>query len=213
MVGFNRRFAPLVLEAKKFFGEQTGPLSVIYRVNAGAIPPEHWTQDLEEGGGRVIGEVCHFVDLLQFLCGAKPIQVYALAGGKPEGNLVEDNVTISIAFEDGSIGTIAYFSTGDKVIPKEYIEVYGAGKTFIIDDFRRARYASGGNVKTIRDRGQDRGQAGTLSAFVDQILGERPVPVPFDELVYTTLATFRVLDSIRTGNVMPVGWSTEYDVD
>lgn len=213
MVGFNRRFAPLVLEAKKFFGEQAGPLSMIYRVNAGAIPPDHWTQDLEEGGGRIIGEVCHFVDLLQFLCGAKPIEVYALAGGKPEGDPVEDNVTITIAFENGSIGTIAYFSTGDKVIPKEYIEVYGAGKTFLIDDFRRARYGSGGNVRTLRGLGQDKGQPGTLSAFVDSVLGKRPVPIPFDELVYTTLTTFRVLDSIRIRSVLPIEWSSGCNVD
>jgi polar amino acid transport system substrate-binding protein len=213
MVGFNRRFAPLVLEAKKFFREQPGPLSMIYRVNAGAIPPDHWTQDPEEGGGRVIGEVCHFVDLLQFLCSAKPSKVYALAGGKPKGDPTEDNVTITVAFENGSIGTIAYFSTGDKAIPKEYIEVYGAGKTFILDDFRRARYASGGNVRTIRGFGQDKGQAGTLSAFVESILGKRPVPIPFDELVYTTLTTFRVLDSIRTGSVMPIEWSSGCNVD
>jgi predicted dehydrogenase len=213
MVGFNRRFAPLVLEAKRFFGEQTGPLSMLYRVNAGAIPSEHWTQDPEEGGGRVIGEVCHFVDLLQFLCGSKPVKVYALAGAKPEGTSVDDNLTITIAFENGSIGTIAYFSNGDKAIPKEYIEVYGAGKTFIIDDFRRARYASGGNVRTIRGRGQDKGQSGALSAFVDSVMGKRAVPIPFDELVYTTLTTFRILDSVRTGDEMPVEWLLEYDVD
>lgn len=211
MVGFNRRFAPLVLEAKKFFGEQIGPLSMLYRVNAGAIPLDHWTQDSEEGGGRVIGEVCHFVDLLQFLCGSKPVKVYALAGAKPEGTCAEDNLTITIAFDNGSIGSIAYFSTGDKAIPKEYIEVYGAGKTFIIDDFRRARYASGGNVRTIRGRGQDKGQAGTLTAFVDSVLGRRAVPVPLDELVYTTLTTFRILDSVRTGEEMSVEWLLEYD--
>ncbi len=213
MVGFNRRFAPLVLEAKKFFGEHTGPLSMLYRVNAGAIPLDHWTQDPEEGGGRIIGEVCHFVDLLQFLCGSKPVKVYALAGGKAEGASVEDNLTVTIGFENGSIGTIAYFSTGDKVIPKEYIEVYGAGKTFIIEDFRRARCASGGNVRTIRGRGQDKGQAGTLSAFADSVMGRRTELLPLDELVYTTLATFRILDSIHTGSEVPVEWSREHDAD
>ncbi len=213
MVGFNRRFAPLVLEAKRFFGEQTGPLSMLYRVNAGAIPLDHWTQDSEEGGGRVIGEVCHFVDLLQFLCGSEPVRVYALAGAKPEGVYAEDNLTITIAFENGSIGNIAYFSTGDRVIPKEYIEVYGAGKTFIIEDFRRARYASGGNVRTIKGRGQDKGQAGMLSAFVDSVLGRRAVPIPFDELVYTTLATFRILDSARAGKEIPVEWLLEHNAE
>jgi predicted dehydrogenase/threonine dehydrogenase-like Zn-dependent dehydrogenase len=211
MVGFNRRFAPLVLEAKKLFGEQGGPLSMIYRINAGAIPLDHWTQDPEEGGGRVIGEVCHFVDLLQFLCGSKPTKVYALAGAKPEGVPADDNLTITIAFDNGSIGTIAYFSTGDKAIPKEYIEIYGAGKTFVIDDFRRARCASGGSVRTIRGRGQDKGQAGTLSAFVNSVLGNGPAPIPFDELVSTTLTTFRILDSVSTGNEMPVTWLSEHN--
>lgn len=213
MVGFNRRFAPLVLEAKRFFGGQTEPLSMLYRVNAGAIPLDHWTQDPEEGGGRVIGEVCHFVDLLQFLCGSKPVKVYALAGAKPEGTCPEDNLTITIAFDNGSIGSIAYFSTGDRAIPKEYVEVYGVGKTFIIDDFRRARCASCGNVRTIRGRGQDKGQSGALSAFVDSVLGKRAVPIPLDELVYTTLTTFRIRDSVRTGEEMPVEWILEHDAE
>ena len=134
MVGSNRG-SLLVVEAKRAFAGHAGPLSMIYRINAGAVPSDHWTQDPEEGGGRVIGEVCHFVDLLQFLCGAKPESVYAVAAGKGDSGLPEDNLSITIRFEDGSIGTIAYFSTGDRAIPKEYIEIYGEGKTFIIEDF------------------------------------------------------------------------------
>ena len=206
MVGFNRRFAPLVVEAKKVFAGHAGPLSMIYRVNAGAIPSDHWTQDPEEGGGRVIGEVCHFVDLLQFLCGSKPESVYALAAGNGDSGLPEDNLSITIRFEDGSIGTTAYFSTGDKAIPKEYIEIYGEGKTFIIEDFRRARFASGGDVRVIRGKGQDKGQRGELLAFAEAILGKRPAPIPFEELVYTTLTTFRILDSIRERREVSVEW-------
>ncbi|MBC7343723.1 MAG: Gfo/Idh/MocA family oxidoreductase [Clostridia bacterium] len=213
MVGFDRRFAPLVAEAKKAFAGHSGPLSMIYRVNAGAIPPDHWTQDPEEGGGRVIGEVCHFIDLLQFLCGAKPFEVYAVAAGSGESGKPEDNLSVTIEFEDGSIGTIAYFSTGDKAIPKEYIEVYGEGKTFIIEDFRRAVFASGGNVRTFRGHGQDKGQKAELQAFVDAVLGRRPVPIPFDELIYTTLTTFRVLDSIRERRPVPVEWWLGQDTE
>lgn len=213
MVGFNRRFAPLVVEAKRAFAGHAGPLSMIYRINAGAIPSDHWTQDPEEGGGRVIGEVCHFVDLLQFLCGAKPESVYAVAAGKGDSGLPEDNLSITIRFEDGSIGTIAYFSTGDRAIPKEYIEIYGEGKTFIIEDFRRARFASGGDIRVIRGIGQDKGQKAELLAFVEAVLGKRPAPIPFEELVYTTLATFRILDSVRERCELAVGWSLNSNAD
>ena len=213
MIGFNRRFAPLVVEAKRVFAGHAGPLSMIYRINAGAIPSDHWTQDLEEGGGRVIGEVCHFVDLLQFLCGSRPESVHALAAGNGNSRLPEDNLSIMIKFEDGSIGTIAYFSTGDKAIPKEYIEIYGEGKTFIIEDFRRARFARGGNVRVIRGRGQDKGHKAELLAFAEAVLGKRSVPVPFEESVYTTLATFRILDSVRERCEVAVGWSLNPSAD
>lgn len=213
MVGFNRRFAPLVVEARRAFAGHAGPLSMIYRVNAGAIPSDHWTHDPEEGGGRVIGEVCHFVDLLQFLCGAKPESVYALAAGKGGSGLPEDNLSITIRFEDGSIGTVAYFSTGDRAIPKEYIEIYGEGKTFIIEDFRRARFARGNDIRVIRGRGQDKGQKAELLAFVEAVLGKRPAPIPFEELVYTTLATFRILDSVRERCEVAVGWSLNPSAD
>lgn len=209
MVGFNRRFAPLVVEARKAFAGHSGPLSMIYRVNAGAIPGVHWTQDLEEGGGRVIGEVCHFVDLLQFLCGAPAVTVYAVAAETSDAGTPEDNLSITIRFADGSVATIAYFSTGDKAIPKEYLEIYGDGKTFVLDDFRRARYASGGAVRVLKGRGQDKGQAAELAAFTNAVLGKGPVPIPFAELVNTTLTTFRILDSVRQRREVPVDWSME----
>ncbi|HHW40494.1 MAG TPA: Gfo/Idh/MocA family oxidoreductase [Syntrophomonadaceae bacterium] len=211
MMGFNRRFAPLAVEAKRFFAGRAGPLSMIYRVNAGAVPPDHWTQDPEEGGGRIVGEVCHFVDLLQFLCGARPETVYAAAAGREEGALPEDNLSVTIRFEDGSVGTIAYFSTGDRAIPKEYVEIYGEGKTFILEDFRRARFASGGNVRVLRGGGQDKGQKAELQAFVQAVLGKRPAPIPFEELVYTTLATFRIMDSLKERCEVPVGWTRDLE--
>ncbi|MGE5483294.1 MAG: bi-domain-containing oxidoreductase, partial [Bacteroidota bacterium] len=213
MVGFNRRFAPLAVEAKRAFAGHSAPLSMIYRVNAGAIPPEHWTQDPEEGGGRVIGEVCHFVDFLQYLCGARPESVYALAAAQEGCSVPEDNLSITIKFEDGSIGTIAYFSTGDKAIPKEYIEVYGEGKTFIIEDFRRARFARAGSVRNISGRGQDKGQKAELMAFVEAVLGQRSAPIVLEELVCTTLTTFRILDSIRERREVSVGWCGEARTD
>lgn len=207
MVGFNRRFAPLAVEAKRAFSGVEGPLSMMYRVNAGAIPSDHWTQDREEGGGRIIGEVCHFVDLMQFFCDAKPETVYAVAARGHSSEKLEDNVSITIGFEDGSIGTIAYFSTGDKAIPKEYVEIYGGGQTFIIEDFKRARFAKGGSVRTVRGRGQDKGQRAELQAFIGAVQGKRSVPIPFYQLVYTSLTTYRAIDSLRQGEELPVEWT------
>lgn len=206
MVGFNRRFSPAVIQTKKAFESYGGPLSMVYRVNAGSIPADHWTQDSSEGGGRIIGEACHFIDLMQYMCGSIPVAVYALAGGKGDNAVVEDNVTVTIEFENGSMGTLAYLTTGDKAIPKEHLEIYGGGKTAIIEDFRRIQIASGGNVKTIRSRGQDKGQNNMLDAFVRALNSGGPCPIPLEQLVATTLATFRVLDSIRSKTVMPVEW-------
>lgn len=211
MVGFNRRFAPLAVEAKRAFSGVEGPLSMMYRINAGAIPSDHWTQDREEGGGRIIGEVCHFVDLMQYFCDARPETVYAVAARGHSSQKLEDNVSITIEFEDGSIGTIAYFSTGDKAIPKEYVEIYGGGQTFIIEDFSRARFAKGGSARTIRGRGQDKGQRAELQAFVEAIQGKRPVPISFDQLIYTSLTTFRAIDSIRQGKEVLVEWTLDLD--
>lgn len=207
MVGFNRRFAPAAIQAKAAFESYDGPLSMVYRVNAGSIPAEHWTQDSSEGGGRIIGEACHFVDLMQHLCGSIPVAVYALAGGKGHNAAVEDNVTVTVEFENGSIGALAYFTTGDKAIPKEHIEIYGGGKTAIIEDFRRIQIASGGNVRIVRGRGQDKGQNNMLDAFAEALRSGVPCPIPLEQLVATTLTTFRVLDSIRTRTVMPVEWT------
>ena len=151
------------------------------------------------------------MDLLQFLCGAKPESVIR-SRREGDSGLPEDNLSITIQFEDGSIGTIAYFSTGDRAIPR-YIEIYGEGKTFIIEDFRRARFASGGDIRVIRGIGQDKGQKAELLAFVEAVLGKRPAPIPFEELVYTTLATFRILDSVRERCELAVGWSLNSNAD
>ncbi|HBK61438.1 MAG TPA: oxidoreductase [Firmicutes bacterium] len=206
MVGFNRRFSPTAVEARMAFASHQGPLSMIYRVNAGSIPAEHWTQDPAEGGGRIVGEACHFIDLMQYLCDSPPIAVYALAGAKGD-SAVDDNVAVTVQFDNGSIGTLAYFTTGDRAIPKEHVEVYGGGKTAIIEDFRRVQIASGGNVRAVRSRGQDKGQSSMLDAFVQAIHSGGPWPIPLDQLVATTLTSFRVLDSIRTREVIPVKWA------
>ena len=185
MVGFNRRFSPLAQQAKKLFAERDTPLSILYRVNAGHIPKEHWTQDPVQGGGRIVGEVCHFIDLMQFLTGAPPVSVFAEAVSAKSPKIVDaDSVFITLRFADGSNAAVAYLSEGDKSLPKERIELFGAGKSFVLDDFR--------NGKT-----QDKGQGPQIKRICESVLAGGPPPISLEELAATTRATFRVLDSLR----------------
>ena len=200
LVGFNRRFSPLAARAKEFFANRQTPLSLVYRVNAGRIPREHWTQDAAEGGGRIIGEVCHFIDLMQFLIGAAPVSVYAesVAGG--QGAIVnEDSVFITLQFGDGSNGMIAYLAEGDKSLPKEHLEIFAEGKTFVIDDFRSAKLYAAGREKKETLRQQDKGQAEETRVACAVVAADKPVPITLAELEATTRATFRIRDSLRTG--------------
>ena len=200
LVGFNRRFSPLAVKAKEFFANRAAPLSIVYRVNAGHIPREHWTQDPNEGGGRIIGEVCHFIDLMQFLTGAPPKSVFAesVAGGS--GNIVsEDSVFITLQFGDGSNGVIGYLAEGDSSLRKEHIEIFGEGKTFVIDDFRSAKLFAEGREKNETLRQQDKGQAEETRVACAVVADGKPNPITLQELEATTRATFRIRDSLRTG--------------
>jgi len=186
MVGFNRRFSPLAQQAKSAFANRDTPLSILYRVNAGHIPKEHWTQDPVEGGGRIIGEVCHFIDFMQFLTGAPPVSVYAESVNAKSPTIVDaDSVFITLRFVDGSNGSIAYLSEGDKSLPKERIEIFGAGKSFLIDDFRHGKV-------------QDKGQRNQVQRICATLREGGPSPITLDELAATTRATFRILDSLRS---------------
>lgn len=209
MVGFNRRFAPLAQRAKAILKNRVQPLAMVYRINAGAVPPEHWTQDPQQGAGRIIGEVCHFVDFLQYLCGSPPVSVYAASIGRPAGAVpAEDVVSVTLRFQDGSIGSIHYYANGDRAIPKEYIELYTQGTTLILDDFRSLRLARAGRIYRWDLRGQDKGHAAELQAFFDAVRSGSPTPIPLDEAVITTITTFRTLDSLRLGREVGVGWAT-----
>jgi predicted dehydrogenase len=207
MVGFNRRFAPLIQRTRQKLDGSPQPLAMLYRINAGAVPPSHWTRDGEEGGGRIVGEVCHFVDLLQYLCASAPISLTADSLSGETGSIPpEDVLTITIRFAGGSIGTIHYFANGDKVVPKEYLEVYGGGRTILLDDFRHARCAEGGRMTHWKSARQDKGQSGELQALVTAIRTGDATPIPLSESVTTTLATFRILDALRCEGEVPVTW-------
>lgn len=205
LVGFNRRFSPLAARAKEVFAGRQSPLSIVYRVNAGRIPREHWTQDPSEGGGRIIGEVCHFIDLMQFLTGAAPTSVYAEAVAGAEGNVIrEDSVLITLQFADGSNAVIAYLAEGDSSLPKEHLEIFGEGKTFVIEDFRSARLYADGREKKETLRQQDKGQPEEARVACAVVAEGMPAPITLQELEATTRATFRILDSLRTGQRIKV---------
>jgi predicted dehydrogenase/threonine dehydrogenase-like Zn-dependent dehydrogenase len=198
MVGFNRRFSPLAQRAREFFSKRDTPLSILYRVNAGRIPKEHWTQNADEGGGRIVGEVCHFIDLMQYLTGAPPVYVFAESIGAKSSKIVDaDSVFITLRFADGSNGSVAYLSEGDKGLAKERVEIFGAGRVFVLDDYRRATLYKDGREEQVALKAQDKGQQDQVRAVCASVLQGGGQPIGLDELVATSRATFRVLDSLR----------------
>jgi polar amino acid transport system substrate-binding protein len=206
MVGFNRRFSPLAQQAREFFAGRTAPLSMVYRVNAGRLPKGHWTYDEHDGGGRIIGEICHFVDLMQFFAGAPPISVFALSvEGKTEQVVDADSVVIALRFADGSNGSIAYLSEGDRSLAKERVEIFGGGKSFVIDDFRRASKHKDGREESISLKEQDKGQQQQVKAVCAAVREGLPAPISLAELAATTRATFRIVDTLREQRAFMIG--------
>jgi len=200
MVGYNRRFSPLARQAKTFFEARNAPLSIVYRVNAGRIPKDHWLQDPVQGGGRIIGEVCHFVDFMEYITGALPVSVFAESvKGDNVLRLNDDSVLVTLRFADGSNGSIAYLGEGDRALAKERVEIFGAGRSFVIDDFRRGIGYKDGREEQTTLRAQDKGQLDEVRALCESILKPDAAPITLEELAVTSLTTFRILDSLRTG--------------
>ncbi|MBC7932158.1 MAG: bi-domain-containing oxidoreductase [Rubrivivax sp.] len=199
-VGFNRRHSPHARAAKEFFKDTSAPLSMLYRVNAGRVPRSHWTQDPREGGGRIVGEVCHFIDFMHFITGSRVERVHAEAVSSDDAQAVDDDsVFVTLKFADGSSGAIAYLAEGDRALQKERIEIFGAGRTFVIEDFRSTSAYRDGRETRTRLRAQDKGQSEQARAVCAALLEGGPAPIPLEELAATTRATFRILDSLRTG--------------
>lgn len=193
MVGFNRRFAPLAVDLKSKLSN--APMSMIYRINAGAIPASSWIQDSEMGGGRVIGEACHFIDFLSFLCGANVQTVHANALPDPYG--LNDTVCINLKFANGSIGTVCYFANGNKSLPKEHVEVFQAGQCLILRDFKQLEVHVGGKSAKSKSFSQDKGQARMLKEFLQSLKMGGENLIPFEDLVNTARTTFAVQQSLR----------------
>lgn len=191
MIGFNRRFSPFARLLKKELG--SGKMSMLYRINAGYIPADTWGQDMKIGGGRIIGEVCHFIDLMTFMCGSLPCKISASA--LPDAQGLNDTVNILVDFENGSTGVVAYYANGSKALSKEYFEVYSAGTTGIIYDFRECRIY-GKRVKKETLSSQDKGQKKMMESFF-QSLAEGNLPINMNEIFSVTKATFAALKSIQ----------------
>src|SRR5690625_86837 len=199
MVGFNRRFAPAVQKTKEMF-EPKLPKAINIRVNAGVLPASHWVNDPETGGGRIIGEACHFIDLAMYLSGGKIISVHADAMEDPQN--LNNTVSITLRMDNGSVATINYFSNGSKQMPKESVEVFCGGHIAIIDDFKSLT-TFGSDKQKFKFKGQDKGHAAELEAFVSAIKKGTSTPISFEEQYISTLATCKVLESIaRNQKVM-----------
>lgn len=200
MVGFNRRFAPHVVKIRELLGGVREPKAMIMTVNAGAIPVDHWTQDLNAGGGRIIGEGCHFIDLLRFVAGSsvKGVQATKLESAS-SGPAMNDRVTFSLSFTDGSIGTVHYLANGNKAFPKERLEIFCAGRILQLDNFRTLRGYGWPGFRKMSLWRQDKGQGACAAAFVDAIRNGGASPIPFAELLETTRVTFEVVEALSAG--------------
>lgn len=179
MVGFNRRFAPQVQRIKQLLDGVTVPKAFVITVNAGFIPADHWIQDPKVGGGRIIGEACHFIDLLRFLVGVPLTSWQRLSMDSP----TQDSVGLQLGFEDGSIGTVHYFANGSRAYPKERLEVFAAGRVLQLENYRKLTGYGWTGFRKMNLWRQDKGQKACAKAFVDAIEGRAPLPIPFDEIL------------------------------
>ncbi len=196
-VGFNRRFAPMAEHMKRFFQPAGEPMAMHYRVNAGPLPRSHWVYDPEQGGGRILGEACHFIDFLTFVSGSLPVRVQAL-GLPDDGRYCEENVVVLLEFADGSLGTITYLANGDRAFPKERVEIFAGGRVAVLDDFRRLELWSSGGRRIYRSPlRQDKGHRAEWLAFVRAVEHGGPPPIPYPELFAVSQATLDALESLR----------------
>ena len=197
MVGFNRRFAPIVRAVLDWRRRLAGPVTVTYRINAGKVPAGSWISNPSEGGGRLLGEVCHFVDLSTVIAGAPIAQVFA-QGSAAQG---ADDATVTLKFEDGSLASIVYVSSGDRSFAKERVEVFGGESNAVIDDFRRGSIVERGSRTRLGGwmGRQDKGHRAGLSAFVQAVRSGAASPVPFHAAVASTRATLAIQESLTRG--------------
>ena len=190
MVGFNRRFAPQVAKMKSLLSRVIDPKAMIMTVNAGQILADHWAQDMSVGGGRIIGEGCHFIDLLRFLAGSQIVSVRSSICGSPDSRGCRDTITVSLDFSNGSIGTIHYFANGNKRISKERLEVFCGGRVLQLDNFRRLIGHGWQGFSKMNLWSQDKGHSAEMDTLVNAITHGEASPIPFEEIMEVTKASF-----------------------
>jgi predicted dehydrogenase len=202
MVGFNRRFAPATKHCVEFIGQNRGASVVQIGCNAGYIPPDSWVHKRDEGGGRIIGEVCHFVDLAQAITGGLPKKVFASCVESSQG--LRDNLVISLTMDNGAVASITYASNGDRSFSREEVQVFAGGSVCVIDNFKNITFVASGKKKRKRSLEVDRGHLNEIKATIDALRNGRPSPIDFKSLIATTVATFAIEESISTGRSVEV---------
>ncbi|MFQ5778601.1 MAG: bi-domain-containing oxidoreductase [Terriglobia bacterium] len=213
LVGFNRRFSPLARRVREFFARRQGPLVMTYRVNAAALPPDHWIYDPQEGGGRVRSEVCHYIDFLQSMAGAPPVRLHAQSvRNLPAQAHPEDNLQVTLQFGDGSTGTITYTTVGDPALARERVEIFGEKAAAEINNFRTAHLYRQNRTRRHWLLHQDMGHRDEVSAFLEAVSSGGAMPIPLEEILLSSLATLRVVDSLQQGQPVLVdpdslGWA------
>lgn len=207
MVGFNRRFARLTRQAKQLF-KRHEPLMILCRINAGVVPKDHWVHDPQEGGGRILGEACHFIDLCHFFAGVEADRIYASTIPVEGAIESEDNAAITIDFKNGTRGIIIYTSLAPTTLPKEHIEIIGGNQAFVIDNFKDGIIYSKNTTKKIRSFSQDKGHLDQFKSLIDAIIGGQPSPIPLKEIIFSTQATLNAFASSKEQKVTP---TTFYD--
>jgi predicted dehydrogenase len=187
MVGFNRRFAPHILRMRQLLQSTRGPKAFVYTVNAGSVLSDHWTLDPETGGGRIVGEACHFLDLLRFLAGCPALSCKV-------ARIDDQSVTITVNYADGSLGTVHYLASGHKSFPKERLEVFSGGRILQLNNFRRLRAFGWSGFRTMRLWRQDKGANACAAAFLKAVREGGPSPIPFQELIEVTRCTIEAAE-------------------
>ena len=200
MVGFNRRFAPLVRKLKKLIENTKSPKSFIYTINAGHVPKNHWTQDMEIGGGRLIGEACHMIDLMRFLAGDKIIDFKIQNSQLPSAPNNQDNFIITMKFANNSICSINYFSTGGKKFPKERIEVFYDNSALRLDNFRSLKGFNIRGFKFAKSFFQDKGNQNCVNAFVQSIQEGKRSPISFEEIMEVSRISIEISKNMINRN-------------
>jgi predicted dehydrogenase len=198
MVGFNRRFAPQVQKMKALLATVAEPKSFIMTMNAGAIPANHWTQDQAVGGGRIVGEACHFIDLMRFLTGSPIVSVQGRRMGEAPGVAVtEDKAAFILGFADGSFGTLHYLANGAASFPKERIEVFCAGRVLQLDNFRKLRAFGWPGFRGMNLWRQDKGQNACAAAFLAAVAKGAPAPIPRQEILEVARVSIEAAELLR----------------